>query len=44
MALNKLKFNSIENKCKDLKFKYFDDPLQFEIGKLEENVAKYVST
>ena len=28
----------------DLKFKYFDEPLQFEIGKLEENVAKYVST
>ena len=34
----------LAKKCKDLKFKYFDDPLQFEIGKLEENVAKYVST
>ena len=34
----------LAKKCKDLKFKYFDDPLQFEIGKLEENVSKYVST
>lgn len=34
----------LAQKCKDLGFKYFDDPLQFEIPKLEANVEKYVST
>jgi radical SAM superfamily enzyme YgiQ (UPF0313 family) len=34
----------LAKKCIDLGFKYFDDPLQYEIGKLEENCNKYVST
>ena len=34
----------LAKKCKDLGFKYFDDPLQFEIGKLEKNIEKYINT
>jgi radical SAM superfamily enzyme YgiQ (UPF0313 family) len=31
-------------KCQELGFKYFDDPLQFEIQKLENDIAAYIKS
>lgn len=31
-------------KCKELGFKYFDDPLQFEVPKLENEISTYINS
>ena len=33
----------LAKKCKDLGFKYFDDPMQYELHKLEKNIKKYIN-
>ena len=33
----------LADKCRELDFKYFDDPMQFEIGKLEKNINRYLT-
>jgi len=34
----------LADKCKELGFKYFDDPMQYELHKLENNIKKYINT
>jgi radical SAM superfamily enzyme YgiQ (UPF0313 family) len=33
----------LAKKCRDLGFKYFDDPMQYELHKLEKNIKKYIN-
>jgi hypothetical protein len=33
----------LANKCIELKFKYFDDPMGFELHKLETNIKNFIS-